>query len=195
MASSQATPGDIRRSIRETVRIHSGLFLAQGVIMTLLGVAAVIWPEISSLAVELYVGWLLLLSGAVALGLIFFVPTAGAFVWSLLTGALAMFAGVILIWHPVSGTASLTLVLTAFFLAEGLFQIVGAIAHRTDFPESWGWMLLSGIADLILVALILEGWPSSAGWALGIFAGVNLITSGIAIIIVASAVRSTTATS
>lgn len=144
MTSSQASPGDIRHSIRETVRSHSGLFIAQGVIVTLLGVAALVWPEISSLAVALYVGWVLLISGVVGLGLMFFTPRAGSFVWAFLTSALTLFAGVILLWHPIAGTVSLTLVLTAFFLAEGLFQIVAAITHRNDFPESWGWMALSG---------------------------------------------------
>lgn len=190
MTSSHATPGGIRQSIRETVRFHSGLFIAQGVIMTLLGIAALVWPQISSLAVELYVGWVFLISGIVGLGLMFYAPSGGSFVWALLTSALTLFAGIILLWHPIAGTVSLTLVLTAFFLAEGLFQIMAAISHRNDFPESWGWMVLSGIADLILVALIVAGWPSSAVWVLGVFAGVNLITSGIAILVVATTVRS-----
>lgn len=190
MTYSDTKHGGIRQSIREIVRFHSGLFITQGVIMTLLGIAALVWPQISSLAVELYVGWFFLISGAVGLGLVLFAPTAGSFVWSLLTSALTLFAGIVLLWHPIAGTVSLTLVLTAFFLAEGLFQIVAAISHRRDFPESWGWMVLSGIADLVLVALVVAGWPSSAAWTLGIFAGVNLITSGIAIVVVAAAVRS-----
>ena len=189
MASMDTAHGGIGQSIRETVRFHSGLFIAQGVIMTLLGIAALVWPQISSVAVELYIGWVFLLSGAMGLGLMVFAPTAGSFVWALLTSALTLFAGVILIWHPIAGTVSLTLVLTAFFFAEGLFQVVGSIAHRHDFPDSWGWMCLSGVADLVLVALIVAGWPASAGWMLGVFAGVNLITSGVALIMVASGVR------
>lgn len=192
MTSSYATSWGIRQSIRETVRFHSRLFIAQGVIMTLLGIAALVWPQVSSLAVELYVGWVFLISGIIGLGLMFYAPSAGSFVWALLTSALTLFAGVILLWHPIAGTVSLTLVLTAFFLAEGLFQIMAAISHRNDFPESWGWMVSSGVADLILVALIVAGLPTSAAWALGLFAGVNLITSGVAILVVAAAVRNAT---
>src|SRR5215831_16467999 len=155
---------EMHYSLRDVVRGNSNLFIVQGTIMALLGVAAIIWPTISTLAVNFYVGWFFLLSGAVGLGLMFYAPTAGRFIWSLLTSALTLFAGVVLIWHPVAGTVSLTLVLVALFLAEGLFQIVGAFNAKAEFPESWGWMLLSGIADLILVALILAHWPSSAGW-------------------------------
>jgi uncharacterized membrane protein HdeD (DUF308 family) len=155
--------------------------------MALVGVVAVIWPHISSIAVELYVGWLLLLSGVTGLVMMFFAPNTAGFFWSLLTGALALFSGVLLLWHPVEGVVTLTLVLMAFFTAEGLLQIAAAFTYRLAFPESWGWMVVSGIADLILALLIIAGWPSTASWALGLIVGVSLITSGVATIIVASA--------
>jgi uncharacterized membrane protein HdeD (DUF308 family) len=48
-------------------------------------------------------------------------------------------------------------------------------------------MVMSGIADLILAALIISGWPGTASWALGLIVGVNLITSGLAITVAAIA--------
>jgi uncharacterized membrane protein HdeD (DUF308 family) len=119
----------------------------------------------------------------------FFAPAVSAFFWSLFTAALSLFVGILLLWHPVEGAISLTLVLIAFFIAEGVFQIAAALTHREAFPDSWGWMLASGIADLILAALIISGWPGTAGWVLGLIVGVNLITSGIAIIMVAVTAR------
>jgi uncharacterized membrane protein HdeD (DUF308 family) len=80
-------------------------------------------------------------------------------------------------------------VLIAFFIVEGAFQIVASLSYRAVFPESWGWMLASGVADLILAALIIKGWPSTATWALGLIVGINLITSGAAITMVALAGR------
>ncbi|HUO89099.1 MAG TPA: HdeD family acid-resistance protein [Rhizomicrobium sp.] len=186
---STTTVDDLHKSIRDTVGLNSGLFVAQGIVMTLLGVAAVIWPYISSVAVDFYVGWLFILSGIMALGMMFLAPGVSSFFWSLFTGALSLFAGVLLLWHPVQGVATLTLVLVAFFIAEGVFQIAGAIAARGIFPESWGWMLVSGIIDLVLAGLIIAGWPGSTAWALGIVVGVNLISSGVAIIMVAATVR------
>jgi uncharacterized membrane protein HdeD (DUF308 family) len=189
MASETTTVGDMQQSIREVVRTYYGAFLAQGILMTLLGVAAVVWPQVSSLAVDVYVGWVLLLSGIIGLAMMFLAPNAAGFLWSLLTGALALFAGVLLLWHPVQGVVSLTMVLIAFFVVEGLFQIAVAFAYRSALPESWAWMLLSGIADLILAGLIIAGWPSSAAWALGLIVGINLITSGVALAIAAVASR------
>ena len=189
MSISNPTTRDAQRAITEAMRTYSTLFLVQGVIMMILGGLAIIWPQVSTVAVDLYVGWLFLLSGVMGLITMFIAPSVSAFLWSLLTAALSLFVGVLLIWHPVEGAVSLTLVLIAFFIAEGIFQIAGAIRLRESFPDAWAWMLMSGIADLILAAIIISGWPSSAGWALGLIVGVNLITSGLAITMVAATGR------
>ena len=177
------------RAITETVRTHWLLFLVQGIIMMVLGALAVIWPQISTLAVDLYVGWMFLISGLFGLVTMFVASSVAGFLWSLLTAALSLFVGVLLLWHPVEGAVSLTLVLISFFIAEGVFQIAAAIRHREAFPDSWGWLLMSGLADLVLAAMLIWGWPSTAIWALGLIAGLNLITSGLAIVMVAAAAR------
>jgi len=189
MSSAHTASHDPMRAVRESIHTNSGLFMAHGVILALLGIAAVIWPQISSLAVNAIIGWLFLVSGVVGLVMMFYAADVGGFLWSLLTAALELFVGVLLLWHPVEGVVSLTLVLVAFFITEGVFQIAGAIVYRSAFPGSWGWMLFSGIIDLILAGLIIAGWPGSFIWALGLIVGVNLISSGMAIIMVASATR------
>ena len=187
MASANPTLSDMQAAVKDTVRLHWQLFLAQGVIMLILGVLAVIWPQISTIAVDVYVGWLFLLSGIVGLASMFLAQNVQAFLWMLLTAALSLFVGIVLLWHPVEGAASLTLVLITFFIVEGVFQIVASLSYRDIFPSQWGWMLASGIVDLILAALIIKGWPSTATWALGLIVGINLITSGAAITMVALA--------
>jgi uncharacterized membrane protein HdeD (DUF308 family) len=194
MVSSNPTLSDMQAAVKDTVRLHWQLFLAQGVIMVILGILAVIWPQISTIAVDVYVGWLFLLSGIVGLASMFLAQNVQAFLWMLLTAALSLFVGVVLLWHPVEGAASLTLVLIAFFIVEGVFQIVASLGYRPIFPGQWGWMLASGIVDLILAALIIKGWPSTATWALGLIVGINLITSGAAITMVALAAKNLVAT-
>jgi uncharacterized membrane protein HdeD (DUF308 family) len=176
-------------NVTETIRTSWAVFLVQGLIMMLLGVLAVLWPHVSTLAADLYVGWMLLFSGLAGLVTMFMAPRASAFLWSLLTAALSLLTGVLLLWHPIGGAVSLTLVLIAFFIVEGVFQITTAFRQRGAFPQTWGWMVMSGIADLVLAAIIIWGWPVSAIWALGLFVGVNLITSGLAITVVALAGR------
>ena len=187
--STNPTVSDLQRAVKDTVHSYWQLFLTQGVIMVILGILAVVWPQISTVAVDVYVGWLFLLSGIVGIFTMFLARDVQAFLWMLLTAALSLFVGIVLLWHPVEGAVSLTLVLIALFIVEGAFQIVASLSYRAVFPESWGWMLASGIADLILAALIIKGWPSTATWALGLIVGINLITSGAAITMVALAGR------
>ncbi len=177
------------RAITETIRTSWAPFLVQGSIMMVLGAVAAIWPHISTLAADLYVGWVFLFSGLVGLVSMFIAPSASAFLWSLLTAALSLLVGVLLLWHPVEGAVTLTLLLVGFFIVEGIFQIAGAIQHRDAFPGTWGWLLMSGVADLSLAVMIIFGWPATASWVLGLFVGINLITSGLAITMVALAGR------
>jgi uncharacterized membrane protein HdeD (DUF308 family) len=187
--SSSTTATEVQQAVRQTVKEHWLLFAVQGAIMTVLGVLAIIWPEVSTVAVDIYVGWLFLISGLVGIFGIFFAPTVSAFLWFLLTSALSLLVGVLLLWHPVEGAASLTLVLVAFFAVEGIFHIALSLGYRDSFPESWGWMLFSGVTDLILVAIVMMGWPTSAAWVLGLLVGANLVTSGVATLVAAFAAR------
>jgi uncharacterized membrane protein HdeD (DUF308 family) len=184
------TLSDMQHDVRNTVRLHWQLLLTQGVIMAFLGVLALIWSQISTPAADVYVGWLFLISGIVGLASTFFVQNVTAFLWSLLTAALSLMVGMLLLWQLAESAVSLPLVLTAFFIVEGLFQIAASISYRYAFPDSWGWMLASGIVDLSLAVLTIMGWPNTAGWALGLIVGVNLITSGWAIAMIALAGRS-----
>ena len=102
---------------------------------------------------------------------------------------MSLAVGVLLIWYPLAGAVSLTILLTAFFIAEGIFQLVTSIAYRDAMGGSWGWLLVSGIADLALAAIIILGWPVTAVWVLGLLVGINLITSGFAIVMAALAGR------
>jgi len=189
MASNNPGLGTMESAVSAALSSHWQLFMFQGVVMVVLGVLAVAAAPLATLTVDLYVGWLFLISGVVGLVAVFSAKDIPAFFWSLITAALSVTAGILLIWRPVAGAVSLTLVLTAFFVAEGVFQSVTSIAYREVMRGSWGWMLASGLADLALAAMIIMGWPLSVAWALGLVVGINLITSGWALVIAAFAGR------
>jgi uncharacterized membrane protein HdeD (DUF308 family) len=160
--------------------------------MVILGVLAVAVPATATVVVEIYVGWLFLISGVVGLVAVFSAGNLPAFLWTLVTAALSVVAGILLISRPAEGVVSLTLVLTAFFIAEGVWQIVTSIAYRDVLARTWGWMLLSGLSDLALAAIVILAWPTTAAWVVGLLVGVNLITSGFAIVMAALAGRDLT---
>jgi uncharacterized membrane protein HdeD (DUF308 family) len=168
------------------MRLHWQLFLVQGTIMLILGALDIIWilPQISTLAIDIYVGRLFLLNGSVGILVMFLTRDVQTFVWMLLTAAPSFFLGIMLVWHPGEGAASLTVLLTAFFVAEGVVRIVASLSYQDVFSNQWGWVLASGITDMILAGIIISGWPDTATWALGLSVGVNLLMSGAAITMV-----------
>ena len=85
---------------------------------------------------------------------------------------------------------SLTLLLIVFFTIEGVLTIMYALEHKKDLSGRWGWMLTSGIIDLVLAAIILAGLPGTAAWALGLLVGINMLFGGTALIAMAMHARS-----
>jgi len=179
----------MQRTIGDTLRAHWRLYVFQGVLMIVLGVLAVVAPAFATLTVDIYVGWLFLISGVLGLIAMFSARNVPGFLWTLITALLSIVVGGVLLWKPVEGTLSLTIVLTAFFIVEGVFQAAAALIYRDAIPSTWGWLLASGLADLALVAIIVAGWPGTAAWVLGLLVGVNLLTTGWAVVMVALGAR------
>ena len=179
----------IGRAVASAIHEHWGLFLVEGIILVLLGIAAIVVPPIATLAFTIIIGWMFLVSGIVGLITTFWARQAPGFWWALISAIIAIAAGVVLLLWPISGTVSLTLVLIAFFVVEGIASIMYAIEHRNQLTGRWGWMLVSGIIDLILAAIIFAGLPGTAVWALGLLVGINMVFGGAALIAMALAAR------
>jgi len=193
MTTANPNPGDIQLQFKQAVRDHWVLFLIQGVVMAILGLFAVTAPVIATLAVDIYAGWLFLISGIVGIITLFTrQQNISSFLWTLVAAALALAVGVLLIWRPAAGILSLTLLLIGFFIAEGVVQILAAFKYRSAVGNAWTWMLFSGIVDLVLAAIILMGWPGTATWTLGLLVGINLFMSGLALVMTSLACRSLT---
>src|ERR1700691_6058053 len=160
--NQSTTSGDLQRSVASAIHAHWQLFLVEGVVLIVLGVAAIIVPVIATLAFTLVIGWLFLISGGVGLVTTFWMRHAPGFWWALVSAIIALAAGIVLLLWPISGTVSLTLVLIAFFFVEGVATIMYAIQHRAQLSHRWAWMLASGIVDLILAGIIFAGLPETA---------------------------------
>jgi uncharacterized membrane protein HdeD (DUF308 family) len=184
MASS-----NIEQAVASTLHEHWKLFLIEGIVLVVLGVIAIVVPPIATLAIEILFGWLILLSGILGLITTFWMRGAPGFWWSLASAVLGIAAGVVLLVWPLSGVLTLTLVLIAFFTIEGIVSIMFALDHKRELSGRWGWMLASGVVDLILAALIFTGLPSSAAWAIGLLVGINMVFGGTALIAMAMHAR------
>ena len=176
---------------REVVHDHWLLFLIQGVILAALGLLAIGAPFLATVVVVKLAGWLFLIGGVVGLASLFTGRGVPGSFWSFLSAIVSILAGIYILYRPLSGMLSLTLVLAAFFFAQGITQIFASLSHRRVL-KSWGWVLLSGIVDLILGGIIMSGWPETSAWVLGILVGVNLFMFGVALVMTAFASRDVT---
>ena len=134
-------PQDITRlqsSMNAVVREHWKAFLFEGVLLAVLGLAAMIVPSLAGLAVTIFLGWMFLVSGIAGLALTFWARQMPGFWWSLISAALAIGAGIILLARPVQGTLTLTESLSApISFAEGVATIMYALEHRRELSEQW----------------------------------------------------------
>jgi len=160
----------------EALREIWAFLVGMGVALMVLGLIAIGSSFIATLATVLVFGILLLL------GALFQVITAlwgrswRGFFLHLLGGVLYLIVGVFMIDHPVEAALGVTLLVALGLLAGGIVRIVVSVIERFD---SWGWMLLSGVVSFLLGAAIWRQWPLSGLWVIGLFVGIEMLSSGV----------------
>jgi uncharacterized membrane protein HdeD (DUF308 family) len=175
----------VEAALASTLNEHWVLFLVEGTVLLVLGILAIAIPQVATLALEILIGWLFLVSGIVGIFTTFWMRTAPGFWWSLVSAILGIGAGIALLVSPAAGVVSLTLVLIAFFIIEGVASIMFALDHKRELSGRWGWMLASGIIDLILAAAVFAMLPGAAAWVIGLLVGINMVFGGSALIAMA----------
>jgi uncharacterized membrane protein HdeD (DUF308 family) len=185
MSTNQPDIKGLQRAVATALHEHWVLYLVEGVVLLVLGATAVVIPPLATLAVTILFGWLFLVSGVMGLITTFWMRQAPGFWWALVSAVLGIVVGASLLAMPVSGAFSLTIVLVAFFIIEGVASIMFAFDHKRELSGRWGWMLMSGIVDVILATMIFAGLPSTAAWAIGLLVGINMMFGGAALIAMA----------
>jgi len=185
-------PDDLNKlqsKMSAAVRAHWKAFLFEGILLAVLGLAAMIVPPLASLAVTIFLGWMFLVTGIAGLVISFWARAMPGYWWSLISAALAVLAGGILLARPMQGVLTLTIVIGAYFLAEGVATIMYALEHRKELSGRWSWLLVAGLMDILIAFFIIAGLPGSAEWAIGLLVGINLLFGGATLIGMALAAR------
>jgi uncharacterized membrane protein HdeD (DUF308 family) len=160
----------------EALREIWAFLVGMGIALMVLGLMAIGSSFIATLATVLVFGILLLL------GALFQVVTAiwgrswRGFFLHLLSGVLYLIVGVFMIDHPVEAALGVTLLVALGLLAGGIVRTVVSVIERF---ENWGWMLLSGVVSFLLGVAIWRQWPLSGLWVIGLFVGIEMLSSGV----------------
>jgi uncharacterized membrane protein HdeD (DUF308 family) len=182
----------LEAAVKKSLHAHWRMFLIEGIVLCVLGCAAIIVPPLAGLATTIFLGWLFVVGGFVGLIATLGARQAPGFGWSLASAIVALAAGAVLLWNPMRGLLTLTYVLIAFFVIDGILVMVIALQHRRELSGRWEWMMLGGVMDLVLAAIIVWGLPATAAWVLGLLVGIDLLWGGISLIGMALSARGAT---
>lgn len=169
----------IREAMREKVKRHSFWYLLQSVLMILGGILALVFPIISSVAIVIFLGWLLIFSGILQAFSLIDVRHVPHFWLQLVSVVLSVLVGILFLRNPEAGLLTLTLLLIVFFMVEGISKIIFSLTIR-PFPN-WGWVFASGVVGILLAFYLWANTPVTAIWLLGVLLGIELISEGAAL--------------
>jgi uncharacterized membrane protein HdeD (DUF308 family) len=169
----------IREAMREKVKRHSFWYLLQSVLMILGGILTLVFPIISSVAIVIFLGWLLIFSGILQAFSLIDVRHVPHFWLQLVSVVLSVLVGILFLRNPGAGLLTLTLLLIVFFMVEGISKIIFSLTIR-PFPN-WGWVFASGVVGILLAFYLWANTPVTAIWLLGVLLGIELISEGAAL--------------
>jgi uncharacterized membrane protein HdeD (DUF308 family) len=152
-----------------------GWFLAFGIALLVLGVAAVARAVTATVATMLFFGWLLVLASGIEIAQALMVGHWAGFFHHLLAAILFGVVGLIIVTRPTLSAEVVTVSMAVFFLIGGLFQLLASVALALP---GWGWQAADGIVTFVLGVLVLVEWPASGLWVIGLFVGIDLIFYG-----------------
>jgi len=168
--------------------IHNwGWFLAFGIGLALLGILAIVRAVAATVVSMLFFGWLLVFAAGIEIVQAIMVGKWAGLFQHWLGAVLFGVIGVLILWRPVVTAEILTLLMGAFFLVAGLFQLITPFV--ISLPD-WGWHTLNGLITLLLGIFVLAQWPVSGLWIIGLFVGIELVFYGVAWIALALDLRS-----
>ncbi len=168
------------------LRHRWGWLLVLGIVMIVLGIAALILAPLATLGTVFILGWLITISGVVEAIHAFHVRRWSGVFLHIAGGVLGVLLGLLIVTHPASGALLLTMLLAAYLAIIGLFRVITALYLR---HRSWGWTVLDGLVTLVLGLLLWAMWPLAGLWFLGLAVGISLLLRGVTIVVFATTVR------
>ncbi len=184
MTTSAPTTPDALET--ETSERNWGLVLGGGIALVLISMFMFAFPAATSVAITMILGWVIFAAGVVGIFTGFAHRKDGGLWISLILGVLAVIAGLLLAFRPLSGTVTLATLFVIWLIADGL---IGTIASLVQRGPDWGWWLASSLISLVLGIVLFGTLPVGSFWVLGTFAAITLLFRGLIMIVVSFEIR------
>jgi uncharacterized membrane protein HdeD (DUF308 family) len=157
-----------------------GWLIFAGIFSIFVGFFAIGSPYLFTAVITTFLGAFALASGVVSLGLAIFSKHVTHRVIEAILAIIRIAAGIVILRCLASGVAVITLIIAVFFIVEGVSFIIGALKMRSH--GGWVWMLISGLASLILGVMIYARWPSDSWQIIGLLYGIQSLFWGVSML-------------
>jgi len=154
-----------------------------GIIAIILGFLAMAAPVLTGMSIALLLGVLVVVGGVVRLVWAFQAGSVGEGILKFLLAGLTLVCGVLLVANPIFASGFLTILLSLYFIVDGVSEVAVGIGSRR------GWFTFAGIVSILLGVLLWMQFPLSGAWALGILLGIKLLFIGLIMLMGGSAAR------
>lgn len=174
----------VHTNLINDIKHHTRWFTGLGVVFLVLGIAAIAFPFVATMSLEIAIGILFVIAGVAQAVQSFSIPRWAGFFLSLGLSALALIVGLLMLFYPLAGVITLTTLVAAFFFVTGILKT--AFAFQVKPALGWGWLLIGGLLSLALGLLVLLQLSEAYPWFLGLLLGIDFIFTGIWMIALAS---------
>lgn len=164
------------QDLSEAAAEYRGWFMFSGIALIVLGILAIFYPFVTTIAAKIMLGWVILIGGVVQAVQAFSNQKWSGVFYELAVGLLFVLTGGWLAFFPLTGIITLTVLLAVAFILAGVVET--AFAFRIKPGDNWGWFLFSGIVSIVAGFLLIAGLPSSATWAIGLLVGFSMMSRG-----------------
>ncbi|WP_148416591.1 HdeD family acid-resistance protein [Haloferax sp. KTX1] len=182
-------PATSEVSLSNALQNEGRTLMVVGGLLAVLGFGAILFPLLSSLSVGLFFGAALAVAGFAHVAHAFSAPGWKGALGEIVLAVVLLVAGLVMLVNPVLTLATLTLLIVSYFAVEGVVLLYFAWSLRSE--RGWVWSAVSGALSLVLAGLLFVGFPATAAWALGLLFGVNLLATGLSMIVVGNGARTT----
>lgn len=165
----------------ESIKKATSWMIVLSIALMMIGFLAVLSPVFASAFFTAVMGWFALISGGVMIVQSFVSQPVRGFWLNLIIGIFYAVAGVYILLNLAAAVAVLTLTFGILFITEGIFSIIMGITRRAGLRMAW-LVVVNGVVTLLLGILVLNRWPVSALWLIGLYVGISLLFSGMALL-------------
>ena len=178
--SNASNVGTSAHSLGEAIaRLHGkwAAITAFGVLLVVLGVAALVFSLIATIVTVTLNGILFLIAGGAEISIGLHSRDWGRFFLWVVGGLVYIAAGILCIVNPVFASAALTLLLGAGLVAAGVVRAYLATQLPADHQR--GLVFVAAAVTVVLGLVIVSHWPLDSVYVLGTLLGVDLLFHGV----------------